>query len=68
MRIGGFALVSKHYKIVTDQYFRSLSHHQTNAVFTAFNQMQDPSHAWHSPRALILEKKIKTDSEHEACL
>ncbi|KRX92134.1 hypothetical protein T4E_1279 [Trichinella pseudospiralis] len=64
MRIGGFALVSKHYKIVTDQYFRSLSHHQR----TPFSQMQDPSHAWHSPRALILEKKIKTDSEHEACL
>ncbi|KRY09854.1 hypothetical protein T12_3846, partial [Trichinella patagoniensis] len=26
-------LASEHYKIVTDQYFRSLSHHQANAIF-----------------------------------
>ncbi|KRX14401.1 hypothetical protein T07_13578 [Trichinella nelsoni] len=37
VRNGCFALASEHYKIVTDQYFRSLSHHQANAIFTAFN-------------------------------
>ncbi|KRZ84199.1 hypothetical protein T08_5463, partial [Trichinella sp. T8] len=34
VRNGCFALASEHYKIVTDQYFRSLSHHQANAIFS----------------------------------